>query len=142
MLTGLSLLAASFAASALLEDLNHFALSGSGTACALRLEPARDALNVAFTSPDTLVVQSSYEFISGSGITLTFDDGSVVRLPGQPSSSSRQIVAAVPAAALAGFSGSTHVSIGGESIRGPLFRKIGLDGFADGYRGLQACAAH
>lgn len=137
---GLALLAASFEASALLEDLNHFALNKSGASCSLRLEPERDALNITFTSPNTLVVQSSYEFISGSGITLSFDDGSTVQLQGQPSSSSRQIIATIPADKMAGFSSSHHVKIGSESIRGPLFRRIGLSDFAAGYSGLQGCA--
>lgn len=136
-----TLLTVSFAANALLEDLNHFALSKSGANCVLQLEPQRDALNVAFTSPSTLEVQSSYEFIGGSGITLNFDDGSSVLLTAQPSSSNRQITATIPADKMAGFSSNAHVKIGSESIRGPLFRRIKLTGFADGYSGLQACIA-
>ncbi|MGH8446563.1 MAG: hypothetical protein ACREVL_14920 [Solimonas sp.] len=140
-LLGLGLLAFSLEAGALLEDQNHFALDKSGTACALRLEPQRDALNVAFTAPDTLVVQSSYEFIAGSAIKLSFDDGSEVRLPGLPSSSSRRISATIPADKMAGFSTNAHVKVGSDSIRGPLFRRISLAGFKDGYAELAGCAA-
>ncbi|MFT4046736.1 MAG: hypothetical protein QM661_08575 [Solimonas sp.] len=135
-----ALLAAAFDSSALLEDQNHFVIDMRGGACVLRLDPQRDTLNVTFTSPDTLVLDSSYEFIAGSGIRLSFDDGTEVSLPGA-SGSSRKIIATVPVDKMAGFSGNKRVKIGGESIRGPLFRRIRLQDFTAGYAELKACAA-
>lgn len=136
---GLGLLAASLQASALLEDLNHFALNKAGSSCVLQLEPERDALNISFTSPDTLVIRSSYEFIGGSGIKITFGDGTELSLQALPSSSSRLITATIPADKMAAFASNKHVRIGSESIRGPLFRNIRLRDFAASYSGLQAC---
>ncbi|WP_028079782.1 hypothetical protein [Solimonas soli] len=137
---GLALLLAALPSQALLEDQNHFVLDKSGGACVLRLDPQRDALNVSFTGPNTLVLESSYEFIGGSGIKLSFDDGTEVHLSGS-SNSSRKIIAAIPPEKMAGFSSNKRVKIGGESSRGPLYRRIRLQDFAAGYSELAGCAA-
>jgi hypothetical protein len=139
-LGGLVMLTTALPSAALLEDQNHFVLDKSGAACVLRLDPPRDALNVSFPAPGTIVIESSYEFIAGSGIKLTFDDGSTVRLPGS-SSSSRKIIAAIAPAQMAGFTSNKRVKIGGDSIRGALFRNIRLSDFASGYGELAGCAA-
>jgi len=137
---GLTLLLAALPAPALLEDQNHFVLDQSGGGCVLRLEPQRDALNVTFTAPDTLVLDSTYEFIMGSGIQLDFDDGTQVRLSGS-SDSSRRIVATIAADKMQGFSSNKRVKIGGKSSRGALYRRIRLHDFAAGYAALQDCTA-
>ncbi len=141
LLVGVSCALLSLTALARPGDSNHFAFSQVGSACVFAVEARTEALDILFRSPDTLVMQSTYQFIGGSGIKLTFDDGSQYVLGNLNSASSREVSGTLSADAIAAFSAHQKVTIGSESIRGPLYRKIGLADFAAGYKDYSSCVS-
>lgn len=140
LLLAFALAGAASQAAAMPPNPNHFVAGTVAGVCSFGVEPRNEALNILFRGPATLVVQSSYSFIPGSAIRLSFDDGTELRLASLPDSNSRQLVGQLPADKMAAFSNSKLVTIGSDSIRGPVFRKIGLTDFAAGYAGFSGCA--
>lgn len=140
-LIGVALLVSSFAASAaLLEDQNKFVVVSGSNGCVMELQPERDMLDIAFETPDTIQLQSSYGFI-GSGLNLSIDNSPDSHLRGNDTNSSRRVAVTLTPEQIAAIQDATYIKISSDTSIGSMYRRVRLRDFAKTYEQFKSCAA-
>ncbi|NKF24618.1 hypothetical protein [Solimonas marina] len=137
---GLTLCLASLTADAWGGDDNKFVVVKNGSSCMLELQPERDMFNVAFTSPTTLRIESSYGFIGGSAVRISFDKGPEAHLSRLDSRSEKRVLGTLSPEEIAAFGQHTSVRVAGDAALGNLYRSIPLAGFEQAYAQFKSCA--
>ncbi len=119
---------------------NRFAIERNSNGCAFAVVPHREVMDIALTAPDIITVHTTYELVPGSGMKLKFGTGKEVSLGALENSDRRHASSRLPPEAINELTSGKRVTVTVKSDRGPLFRRVGLSDFADGYTELASCA--